>query len=175
MTKLITWFITHSQTLGIAALILIATHTAAYWRGTHDGKAREVHAEASRLEQARKAVLKRETKAAAITEHVAADLTKERERIVYRTKTLIERIPIAPDPSRASLPNWFVSLHDSAVTGLPEAPGSAVSPDLTPSGVTDAEAARVVIGNVGACHEYEARLSAWESFYSQLRVTYNGR
>lgn len=157
----------------IAAGVVLALLAAIYAKGHHDGKSSELRAQASRLEKARKAVARKEVAATKITEKVATQLQAERVRIEYRTKTLIERIPADAPPGRPSLPGWFVSLHDSAVLGLSEAPGSTVSPDQSASGVTDAEALKVIIPNYGVCHEALARNAAWESWYGQLRETYN--
>jgi hypothetical protein len=143
--------------------------------GHRAGVKAEQAAEAKRLEAARAKVASREHTADKITTDTSAKLEKTKVKIQWRTKTIIERIPSEADPSRGSLPNWFVSLHDSAVLGLPEASGGSERPDESPSGVTDPEAARVIIGNVGIAQECEARLAAWTSFYDQLRATYNAK
>lgn len=105
--------------LGIT-LTTLALLSAVWLNGDHHGSSREKAAEASRLKAAKARVVKREAKAASITEHVAEKLTKDRERIVYRTRTLTKEIPVYVSPqddAACRIPPGWLRLHDAASRG----------------------------------------------------------
>lgn len=171
--------------LGIAlgaALAFPIGHFIGHRSGVKDGIASEQKAEAKRLDAARKAVKAREAKADKVTAKVSSDLTKTQTQIVYRTRTLIERIPanVSPDADRrCELPVGFVRLHDTAALGASsEIPIAARGPEIpgpqpeaaevldAPSGVPLSGALAVVVENYGVAAQLRAEVLSWRAWYA---------
>lgn len=159
----------------LGALAVLALLTGLYTLGHHNGVTSEKAAESRRLDAARKAIAKREVKAQAITEHVAADLTKTRTEIVYRTRTLIEKVPTyVPQSADAgcSIPRGFLRLYDAAATGLPSPSGG---PDQTPSGIPLSRVLETDVANLGVGYDYRAEVIAWRGWYSAQKAAFDHR
>lgn len=152
-----------------AICVLLLLGLRHHWVGV--GVQREVAAEARRLELAQAKVAKREVKASAISEHVAADLSKERVRIEYRTQVLTKEVPVyvtqAAD-TRCVVPVGFVQLYDAAAsgspTGAPPTPGGSVE---APSGVPLSAVLETDVANLGTGHDFRAEALAWRDWYAK--------
>lgn len=159
---------------GCAALVL--THSAAYAIGRSHGVEAEKRAEAKRLEQAQKAIAKREAKAEQVTDKVADQLTETRAEIRYRTQYLVKEVPtyVTPEADRScTVPLGFVRLHDAAASGseasLPGASGGSVD---APSGVELSAVAETVAANYGTAFGWRAEALAWREWYEQQKAAW---
>ena len=94
------------------------------------------------------------------------------------TKEIVRRVPqiLTSDVvARYPLPAGFVRVHDAAALGdLSQASGSAHQPDDSPSAVTAADAAAVIVENYGNCTETAARLSALQDWVRAQQTVMNG-
>lgn len=154
---------------GWIAVGLLLSHGGTYVVGRWHGGDAEKRAEAKRLEKAVRKVAKREVKAAAITDKAAEKLQLERGRIEYRTKTIIEKVPVYVTPAAdaaCAVPVGFVRLHDAAASGgeaaLPVAPGGSID---APSGVALSAVAETVGLNYGAAYQWRAEALTWRAWY----------
>jgi len=150
-----------------AAVAIVLILGGAYLIGRHNGVQAEKAAEASRQAKAAKVVAKREDAAKAISTDVAAKTEAARVEIRYRTKTLIEKVPVyvpASADAGCSIPRSFVQLHDAAAAGLPAPAGG---PDPAPSGVQLSRVLATDIENLGVGYDYRAEVIAWRSWYAR--------
>jgi hypothetical protein len=102
-----------------------------------------------------------EASAARADVHVITNYV-DRERVVRQVIHTIQRETpryVTPHTDAAfPLPVGFVRLHDAAAAAvLPGPPGPA---DAQASGVTASDAARLIVGNYGTCHDAIAQLNA---------------
>lgn len=161
------------------ALTLSAIITTFGIHQFHRGAESVREAEAQRLIAEQKRIAGKEAKASEISEHVAADLTKARVEIQYRTKTLIEKVPVyvtqAAD-DHCSVPVGFVMLHNAAASGsppsLPSAPGGPLD---GPSGVPLSAVAETVVANYGVGLDYRAEVMAWRAWYAEQKAEWDRR
>lgn len=158
---------------------LIVTHGGVYLIGRHHGAEAEKAAEAKRLAKAQKAVVRREKKAEATTKKVADKITAQQVRIEYRTKTIIEKVPVyvtAEADAACSVPVGFVVLHDAAASGseakLPAAPGGSVE---APSGVALSTVSETVAVNYGIAYQWRAEALGWREWYERQASEWNAR
>lgn len=91
----------------------------------------------------------------------------DRVRVVHDTTATIQQdIPryVTPEADRLfPLSVGFVRVHDAAAAGVPLVP-SARDTDATRAGVASSDAAGVIAGNYGACHETAAQLTALQDW-----------
>lgn len=162
--------------IGLAILALVV---GIYSFGHHAGEKSEQRAEAARLATARKAVAKREVKAQAISEHVAADVSKARTEIQYRTKTLVKEVPVyvTVEADRAcTVPVGFVRLHDAAASGSPPGvPSGAGGPNDAASGVQLSAVLSTVVGNYGVAYDWRAEALGWRDWYVKEKAAWDAR
>ena len=86
---------------------------------------------------------------------------KEKE-YVYRDQA----INVVPD--RTDLSNGWVSVHDAAAAGNPDADSTRAA-DATPSGVKANQALAVVTDNYSACHENAEQLTALQEYVREVQ------
>jgi hypothetical protein len=151
-----------------AALVVMAALFMVRAEGYRAGVKHEVAAQAERVKAAQKHVAKVEAKSAEIGAKTAEKLAAKKVEIRTITKTLLKEIPYAvpQDPTRGSLSVGFVRLHDAAVLGLPGLSDPAGRADATPSGVTDAAAASVLIANAETCRINAEAVTAWQTYWA---------
>jgi len=118
---------------------------------------------------AAKAVVAVVSRRAALSQSVAVAAQAVQDHVRTVTRTLIQEVPTYVAPStdaRFALPVGFVRMHDAAAAGLdlPPAPQGPREPDDAASGLAVSAAARVIVGNYGACHADQARLAALQAW-----------
>jgi len=114
-------------------------------------------------------------KSAAISEHVASDVSAERTRVRTITKTLIERVPeyVPADADRdCVVPRGWVRLHDAAAAGVSAPAGG---PEPAASGVALSAVAQTVIANYGIAYDWRAEALGWRDWYKAQAAAWNGK
>lgn len=165
-----------SLLIGLAVFALVL---GLYAAGRHDGTRAEQRAEAARAAAAAKAVARREVRAQTITDQAAGALTKTRVEIQYRTRTLIQEVPIYVTPQAdrdCTVPVGFVRLHDAAASGDPPGlPGPAGGPVDAASGVALSAVAETVVANYGAAFDWRAEALTWRAWYAAQKAAWDRR
>jgi hypothetical protein len=153
--------------IGVMLLVLaLAIHHSGYASGVKH----EERAAAARLEVAKKTIAKREGKAEAITAAATSSLAGARAEIRYRTKTLVEKVPVyvsSKSDDGCSVPVGFVRLHDAAAGGAPGLPAAASGSLDAPSGLELSAALSTVIANYGVAYDWRAEAVTWRAWYAQ--------
>lgn len=145
----------------IALAVVVLTGGAAYVKHEWDaGQKARVQVQAAR------AINTRVTHAVATSDHAAATAeVKAQERIVVRTRTLRERIPVYVPVNAPCIPWGVVRLHDAAVLHLD--PGSlqppAGQPDDACSDVAPRAFVDAVVANYGTADANAEQLNALEA------------
>jgi hypothetical protein len=153
--------------IGLALLALVlAIHHSGYASGVKH----EQSLAAARLEATRKAVAMREGKAEAITADATASLAGAQVEIRYRTKTLVEKVPVyvsSKSDDGCRVPVGFVRLHDAAAGGSPSLPAAAGGSLDAASGLELSAALSTVIANYGVAYDWRAEALTWRAWYAQ--------
>lgn len=138
---------------------------------------RDQMAAGSALKQT-KAVVAQTARAEAITQKAGEKTEAAKAEIRWRTRTLVERIPIyvredAQHPAQF-VPIGFVRLHDAAAggTALPDAAGIA---DDAASAVTLATVAGTVIDNYGSCNATREQLIGLQGWVRAQQAAWDRR
>lgn len=112
----------------------------------------------------------------AVNTQVAATTAAATERVVWRIRTIRERIPVyvtVQADARCIVPRGFVRLHDLAAQGLdPGLPGGPAADADADSGLALSAVADTVAGNYGTAHLLEERVKAWEAWYDGQKAAW---
>lgn len=101
-----------------------------------------------------------------------------KQKIVYRTQTLIQKVPEYVTPqtdARFPLPCGFIRLHDAAANGLDVAavPLPAGKSDADECPVAASTAASIIVGNYGLALGWKADANTWRSWYDQQKTNWD--
>lgn len=152
--------------IGAALAVLGVLWAFAGWN-YHRGVAHEQAAQAARVEAARKAVVKTEAKADAITADVGQKAEVKQAEIRTVTRTIIEKVPVYVTPkadAQCVVTRGFVRLHDAAAAGrLPEVANGPDDAD-SPAGIPLSTAASTVAANYGQCLQWRSIAEGWQDW-----------
>jgi len=147
--------------IALATLLVVASGLL-WWQHNKAGDL------ATQLESAQTATIAADFEASAARADVVR-ITEytDRVQVIHDTTAAIrQEIPRYVTPAadrRYLLPDGFVWLHDAAAAGVPviDRPGD---PDASSEGVAASQAASVIVGNYGICHETAEQLTALQGW-----------
>jgi hypothetical protein len=100
------------------------------------------------------------------------------QKIVYRTQTIIQKVPeyVTPETdARFPLPCGFLRLHDAAASSVDPSAVSlpAGKSDFDKCDVTTSVAASAIAGNYGLALGWRADLNAWSNWYTNQKTNWD--
>lgn len=151
------------KALAIALVTLLAAACALLWT-----QHRQAASLATALESAKTAAVTADFEAsAARADVVRVTQYVDRVQVIHDTTAALRlEIPRYVTPAadrRYLLPDGFVWLHNAAAAGVP-LHDPAGNPDAASEDVAASEAAGVIVGNYGICHENAEQLSALQEW-----------
>jgi len=111
-----------------------------------------------------------------IAARLQAQLALEEGKIVYRTRTIRERIPTyvtAEADANCPIPAGAVSVLNAAASGS-ELPATPSGPVDTPAGVSLSALVDVGAENLGIGHQLRAEVLTWRAWYVEQKQLYDG-
>lgn len=113
-----------------------------------------------------------------ITHDIDVAAAEARQKIVYRTQTLIQKVPeyVTPETdARFPLPCGFIRLHDAAARGVDAASISlpAGKSDRDECGVATSTASSIIVGNYGLALGWKNDLINWQLWYDQQKTKWD--
>lgn len=155
----------------IAAVFLIST---AYLYARHQGAESVKRKDAALYAKAAAKAQVVTTDLASSARKAGDDASASRERIVYRTRTIIQRVPNEiPRSGDVWLSGGFLRLYNASL-GLPEDPRRAGQPAVASGGLYSADAlVQAIVPNNSSCAWYADNYPRLLSLYDQAAAKVN--
>lgn len=170
------WFKIGGAVLAVLAIVACTHWIDANYYGLKISEMEKQHALAITIAQDRAA--HQQEAADEITRKNDVAAAEARQKIVYRTQTLIQKVPeyvTHETDLRFPLPCGFVRLHNAAAGGVDAAavPLPAGKADGDKCDVAASTAAGIIVGNYGLALSWKAERDGWWAWYDQQKANWD--